>query len=195
MGGAQLLLQFSPVRNSGLFSNHWIEHRLPLEPEWEELREQAAAALVELTELWQEKRNRVELYGNEPTLEVEFIQPVLRALGWRYDYQTFLRGDKPDYAIFDNDADYDAALRAGKHEQAYWDYPTLLADAKAWHVNLDRPLRVKNRREYPPEQIERYLRASNLRFGILTNGGNWRLYPGELQREQSRFETFLEGDL
>lgn len=195
MPGNQLTLQFGPVRNSGFFSNHWLENRLPLEPEWLELRDEAAGVLKQLTAIWKEKGKRVELYENEPTLEVEFIQPMLRALGWRFDYQTFLRGDKPDYALFMEETAYDAALHAGKHEQAYWDHPTILADAKAWHVNLDRPQRVKNKREYPPEQIERYLRNSNLPFGILTNGRTWRLYPGTLQREQARFDTYLEGNL
>jgi type I restriction-modification system DNA methylase subunit len=195
MSREQLSLPFSPIRNSGLFSNHWLEHRLPLEPEWAELREEATNAIHALSELWEEKEKHVEHYANEQTLEVEWIQPVLRLLGWQFDYQTFLRGDRPDYALFLDDAAYDAALKSGKREHAYWDYPTLLGDAKAWHVNLDRPQKVNNKREYPPEQIERYLRNSNLPFGLLTNGRTWRLYPATLTREQARFETYIEGDL
>lgn len=88
MPGEQLTLQFGPVRNSNLFSNHWLENRLPLEPEWRELRDEAAGVLAVLSRLWKEKQSRVEYYTNEPTLEVELIQPVLKALGWRFDYQT-----------------------------------------------------------------------------------------------------------
>jgi hypothetical protein len=98
---AQLLLEFNAVRNSDLFSNHWLENRLPLEPEWTEARAEAYAAIETLTELWKVQKKRVEKYDGEQMLEEQFIQPVLRALGWkdRMLYQTFLRGRKPDYAL------------------------------------------------------------------------------------------------
>jgi hypothetical protein len=56
---------------------------------------------------------RVEHYGTEQALEEGFIQPVLRVLGWELNYQTSLRGRKPDYALFLSAEAYDAALRAG----------------------------------------------------------------------------------
>jgi hypothetical protein len=37
----QMELPFNPIRNSGLFSSHWLERRLLLEPEWTELKEAA----------------------------------------------------------------------------------------------------------------------------------------------------------
>jgi hypothetical protein len=72
----QLELPFGPLRNSALFSNHWLEHRLPLEPEWNELRDEARGVLDRLAELWSEQHDRVEHYGNEQGLEYAFIQPV-----------------------------------------------------------------------------------------------------------------------
>ena len=45
----QLLFEFGAVRNSDLFSNHWLENRLPLEPEWTELRAEALAAIGTLS--------------------------------------------------------------------------------------------------------------------------------------------------
>ena len=41
MPAEQGLLPFSPVKNFGLFSNHWLTNRLSLEPEWAELRDSA----------------------------------------------------------------------------------------------------------------------------------------------------------
>jgi hypothetical protein len=70
-----------------------------------------------------------------------------------------------------------------------------VADAKAWHVSLDRPTQAGSRREYPPEQIEWYLDRSRLDFGILTNGKLWRLVPRELGAGKPRFKTYLEVDL
>lgn len=54
---------------------------------------EAYAAIETLTELWKVQKKRVEKYDGEQMLEEQFIQPVLRALGWkdRMLYQTFLR--------------------------------------------------------------------------------------------------------
>ena len=188
-------LPFGPFRNSDLFSNHWLEIRLPLEPEWTEHRNQAFATLGELEKLWAIERKRVEKYGNEQGLEQAFIQPVLQALGWKLVYQTFLRGRKPDYALFLDEAAKDAALRADRSSQDFWHHPAIVADAKAWHVSLDWPTKVKNVREYPPEQIESYLNMSLLAYGILTNGKLWRLVPREFDHDQRRFQTYVEFDL
>ncbi len=95
---------FSPVRNQGVFSSHWLEHRLELEPEWAERADDATAALDALGKLWAKEGKRVEKYGNEQNLEYAFIQPVMEALGWKLHYQTFLQGREPDYALFVDDA-------------------------------------------------------------------------------------------
>jgi len=188
-------LPFGPVHNVGLFSSHWLENRLELEPEWEELREQAREVLDNLADLWKVQHNRVERYGDEQGLEEGFIQPVLRELGWKLKYQTWLQGREPDYALFLDDAGLDAALAADRKSEDFWAAAKVVADSKAWHVRLDRPTQVKNKREYPPEQIEWYLDRSRLDWGVLTNGKTWRLVPRQLGPQQRRFQTYLEVDL
>ncbi len=84
--------------------------------------------------------------------------------------------------------------RPRRHED-FWAHAALVADAKAWHVNLDRPTRVGARREYPPEQIEWYLDRSRLDYRILTNGRLWRLVPRVRGTNKPRFQTYLEVDL
>jgi hypothetical protein len=195
MPDRQLILPLSALRNRDLLSSHWLENRLLLEPEWEELREQAKEILEQLVELWKTQRNRVEHYGDEQGLEQAFIQPVFELLGWKLKYQTFLQPRRPDYALFLNDELLDAALQAGRTSPDFWKYPTLVADAKAWHVSLDRPTTVSGAREYPPEQIEWYLNRSGLDFAILTNGKLWRLIPRKYSLQQRRFQTYLELDL
>jgi hypothetical protein len=145
---AQLDLPLGSVRSKELFSSHWLQHRLRLEPEWNALRTTAQAALDRIAELWNVQRARVSQYGAEHPLEEAFIQPVLREIGWKLAYQTHLRGREPDYALFATDALLDRALTAGRLSPEFWMYPTLVADAKAWHVNLDRPVSINNRREY-----------------------------------------------
>jgi len=192
---AQIPLRLGAVHNSELFSSHWLKNRLPLELEWHECQKLATDALSALTELWQEQRNRVEHYGSEQSLEQAFIQPILQILGWKLIYQTHLRGRKPDYALFLDDASLDNSLQAGRLSPDFWKYPALLADAKAWHVALDRPTITDQQREYPPEQIEWYLNNSFLPYAILTNGRHWRLIPRQYDPGQPRFETYFECDL
>ena len=184
----QLTLPLFPLRNNELLSNHWLEHRLPLEPEWKEQFNRAEDVLQVLLTLWRSEKDRVALYGDEAGLEHRFIQPVLEALGWHLKYQTYLDGREPDYALFLHEQSLDAALRAGRTNPDFWRHATLVADAKAWHISLDRPTRVGKSREYPPEQIEWYVNRSLCDYGILTNGRLWRLVPeiSVLQSPNSR---------
>lgn len=135
MKARQLTLPFGPIRNSHLLSSHWLKHRLALEPEWEEYREKARMALSRLGQLWRQERDRVTKYG-EPSLEEKFIQPVLEGLGWTFLYQTFLRGWKPDYAMFFANEDLNAALQVGRKSPAFWDQAAIVGDAKAWWDNI-----------------------------------------------------------
>ena len=132
---------------------------------------------------------------DEAGLEEKFIQPVFRALGWHLKYQTFLNGREPDYALFLNDDDLTAAINSGRTSPNFWECAAVVADAKAWHISLDRPTRISGTREYPPEQIEWYINHSQRDFGILTNGRLWRLVPRILGPSKPRFQTYLEVDL
>ena len=199
MARRQMALPLGPIRNNHLLSNHWLEHRLPLEPEWQELRQEAEAVLDRLASLWREERGLVQHYTDEAGLEQAFIQPVLQLLGWHLKYQPFLRGREPDYALFMDRSALRQAVEAGRKSPDFWKYPTVLADAKSWERSLDRREMVKEkqkyRREYPPEQIEWYLNNSQLEWAILTNGRFWRLVPRTLTPDQPRFETYLECEL
>jgi hypothetical protein len=195
MANGQLVLPFGTIRNRDLFSSHWLEHRLRLEPEWAEARAEAERTIERLADIWRVQRDRVAQYGAEQPLEHAFIQPVLSLLGWKVFYQAHLRGREPDYALFATDAALASAIRAGRTQPDFWECATVVADAKAWHVALDRPQVINQRREYPPEQIEWYLDRSRLAFGVLTNGHLWRLIPRELDADQRRFQTYLECDL
>lgn len=191
----QLLLPLGPVRNSELFSNYWLTHRLELEPEWQEMIPRVERVLERLSALWSEQRSRVEKYGKEAPLEQAFIQPVLEALGWKIYYQAHIQGRKPDYALFASDEAYDEALSHGHAAESFWEAASVVADAKAWHVPLDKPSRVDGRKEYPPEQIEWYLSRTGVEWGILTNGHLWRLIPRVVPSGKPRFQTYLEIDL
>ena len=191
----QTTLALSPVHNSNFLSNHWIAHRLPLEPEWNEKLEVAQVVLERLLGLWRSEKDRVAHYGDEAGLEEKFIQPVFKILGWHLKYQTHLNGRQPDYALFLHDDDLTAAVQAGRTSPRFWEHAAAVADAKAWHISLDKPTRSGSAREYPPEQIEWYLNHSLKHCGVLTNGRQWRLVPRLLGPTKPRFQTFLEVDL
>ena len=76
----QLELQFGPVRNNNSFSNHWLENRLPLEPEWQDYRRDAEKLLDKCSVLWEQEKDHLERYS-EGGLEQAFIQPILSMLG------------------------------------------------------------------------------------------------------------------
>lgn len=166
-----------------------------MEPDWALYKVAAGRALEELRELWKVQRSRVVQYGDEQGLEEAFIQPVLRTLGWTFKYQPHLKGRDPDYALFANESSLEAALQESRTAPEFWKSVTVVADAKAWHIRLDRPTKTEYKREYPPEQMEWYLNNSNVDYGILTNGRLWRLIPRELRLQQRRFETYIEFDL
>ena len=122
--------------------------------------------------------NRVERYGDEQGLEEGFIQPVLRDLGWKLKYQTWLQDREPDTPCSPYDAGLDSALAAGRQSEDFWAAAKVVADSKAWHVSLDRPAPgTRTSGEYPPEQIEWYLDRSLHPWGVLTNGKKWRFGP------------------
>jgi len=81
--GSRHTFQFGPLLNSGLFSSHWLENRLCLEPEWRELKDEAKECLSRLADLWRVQKTRVALYGDEDTLRRSFIDPVLDAIVWK----------------------------------------------------------------------------------------------------------------
>ena len=189
----QLNLPFGPIVNREFLSNHWLDHRLPLEPEWSELRNDATTAAEKLIDLWEKEKNRVERYGDEAGLEEKFIQPVFEILGWSIKYQTFLQGREPDYALFVSDDKLNDAIMAGRNNPDFWLHAVVVADAKAWHVSLDLPQRIGSRREYPPEQIEWYLDRSRRDFGILTNGRLWRLVPRDIERSRVAVSDLYRG--
>ncbi len=194
MPSTQTLLQFESVRNRQLLSNHWLQTRLRLEPEWEASREAAKLKLKNLADLWKRELPRIPHY-NESQLEHALIQPVFEELGWELLPQVRVDGRKPDYALFANDQDKDTAIRCDRNSPDFWTTAKVVADAKAWGVSLDRPTGTGSSREFPPQQIEWYLDRTRCEFGILTNGAVWRLIPRSRAPHQPRYQTFVECDL
>ena len=138
---------------------------------------------------------------NEAVTEQEIIRPVLELLGWA-DYlpQQGSSGneDIPDHLLF---SDAESKERAGARSSARERYRDALVveESKRLGLSLDaRETDGGNQSRTPHRQILGYLTTAEIesdgriRWGILTNGGVWRLYDHLARpRESGYFEVDL----
>lgn len=91
--------QTFPQTGKSLFSQHYLETRLPSHPEWADDPQPAFDAVQAL---WQKTRQYGQAW-NEAQTEDEFVKPVLAALGWSYIPQVKNsrsgRVNRPDYDV------------------------------------------------------------------------------------------------
>ena len=137
--------------------------------------------------------------ANEAETEQELIRPLLELLGWT-DYlpqQSASGGeDIPDLLLFGS---AEAKARASGAQGSAYLEAVAVAELKRFHRPLDtRGTGGGPRASSPHAQILRYLATADsvtdgqLRWGILTNGGVWRLYD---QKTRPRATAFYEADL
>ena len=138
---------------------------------------------------------------NEAVTEQEIVRPLLELLGWAdYIPQQGSSGneDIPDHLMF---ADTDSKERAGAKSSARERYKDALVveESKRFGRSLDaRDPGEVDGISTPHGQILRYLSTADvesdgrIRWGILTNGGVWRLYD-HLSRPRST--AYFEVDL
>ncbi len=180
-----------------LFTQYFVEDGIRETPEWRDSKARPAsfdafrAAASRLLGGFSRLGN-----PNEAETDQEFIRPVLEALGWA-DYLpqqgTERNEDIPDHLLFaDADSKARAAQRANSSER--------FADALVVQENKRFALSLDGREQggSPHGQILRYLSTADtvsdgrVRWGILTNGGVWRLYD---QRARPRATAYFEADL
>ena len=145
---------------------------------------------------------------NESLTEQDLVRPALDLLGWA-DYLpqqgTERNEDIPDHLLFaDADSKLKAAVRANSQDR-YLD-ALVIEESKRSGLPLDsRDLADKVQNGTPHGQILRYLSTAEtvsdgrIRWGILTNGGVWRLYDHRARPRASAYyeanvQTMLAGD-
>ncbi|HOD32006.1 MAG TPA: hypothetical protein PKO12_00890, partial [Holophaga sp.] len=110
---------FDPFLNQGLFSDHLLLERLAGFPEWRAWTPERCADLHGEMKALLEGYERTRQPHNEEDTRNQWLDPVLKALGFTYHRETALRSGKPDYALFlDESAKGQAAqaLRLGQPE-------------------------------------------------------------------------------
>lgn len=193
MSHEQPLLLSSNHLNRGLFSDHYLDEVLPDLPGWDNERTaftEAAAIRQRLLDLYR-KSNFESL--SESQLEDKWIREVLKELGhyWSVQVQIRYRANgyrKPDYVFTSTEADANS-LTKRIYRPDELSHTLAVGDAKAWGVNLDRASGSHERN--PSQQIDEYLRYSEIKWGILTDGRYWRLY----ERDSSKHNIFYAVDI
>jgi hypothetical protein len=182
--------------SKSLFSQHYLAHRIQEHPEW---AEDVSEPFAQLAALYESKRH-IQLTPNEAQTEAEFIRPALELLGFAYIPQTPIhragRVQRPDYALFADEAAKSEAYTHQQDEAAFYARALAIADAKYW----DRPLSEMRRDDpgdifkntNPSFQMVNYLTGTGVDWGILTNGRVWRLY---YRQASSTATEFYEVDL
>lgn len=146
---------------------------------------------------------------NEAQTEGELVEPILDLLGWENAWISQVnlslsgREDVPDFLLFPTPQAKASALNVTDADRAR--HGVALLEAKRWLRPLDRSedassSATRKRRDFgvPSSQMLRYLSRADVmsdravKWGILTNGGLWRLY---WQDARSRAEDFFELDL
>ncbi|MBE9218918.1 Eco57I restriction-modification methylase domain-containing protein [Dolichospermum flos-aquae] len=177
--------------NKPLFSQHYLDYRIQELPEWQlDIKAEFAA----LKNLYLSKKAILATL-NEAQTEDIFIKPALEILGFKYIPQVISRGqgraERPDYALFINESERDTAYSLQNNETAFYSRVLVIAEAKYWQRPLSK-ISANDQRDIfknanPSFQISSYLSGTNVDWGILTNGREWRLYYRQASSTATEF--------
>lgn len=182
-----------------LFTQYFLSDGIKETVEWAETAGDFDAFRLNLAWYWESFKIHQE--PNESATEQDFIRPMLDALGW-LDYlpQQSSPGseDIPDHLLF-SDSEHKARAAATNNPQDGYVNATVIEESKRFGLPLDsRDQGDKVQSSTPHGQILRYLSTADsitdgrIRWGILTNGGVWRLYD---YRARPRATGYFEVDL
>ncbi|MGB1254194.1 MAG: hypothetical protein ACPG8W_26520, partial [Candidatus Promineifilaceae bacterium] len=188
-------------RNHFLFSDYYLNELLFSSPLWKKQIDPAMDFFEKLKALYQAEKDNLETTYNESQNETHWIQPILDMLGWSNAYETQAvipaltakRIRKPDYVFFPS-GDQRQAAAARQNTATYAQNAVLVGDAKKWGIPLNKKRRGKPTfdNNNPSYQIDYYLRATDVRWGMLTDGRYWRL----VNKESSyKLDVYFEIDL
>ena len=186
-----------------LFTHYFLTDGIKATAEWKTSvsRSEAFAAFKDGVAQHYEALSR-SVGPNEAVTEQDLIRPVLELLGWT-DYlpqQGAARNeDIPDHLLF-SDAKAKQRAAAKKKPSGRYRDALVVQESKRFGLALDAHDKDdKIRSGTPHGQILRYLSTAEIasegriRWGILTNGGVWRLYDYHARpRASGYFEADLE---
>ena len=185
-----------------LFTHYFLTDGIKATAEWRESVSEPISFVVFRDGLRQRyDALRDSASPNEAVTEQELIRPALELLGWT-DYlpqQGAARNeDIPDLLLFPDSQSKDRAVARSNAEEKYRD-AVVVEESKRFGLTLDaRDRDDKVQARTPHGQMLRYMSNadiesdSRIRWGILTNGGVWRLYN---YRARPRATGYFEVDV
>lgn len=178
---------FARHQNHFLFSDYYLEQLLPSDDVWHNEEDSARMFLAWLQDRYTAEQANLPTY-NEAQLEERWIKPILNRMGWEDAYETQAtipaltakKIRKPDYVFFPNNQ-LRATAVTHQNTAAYTNDAIVVGDAKRWGIALNKKQGGKPTFENnnPSYQIDYYLRATDVRWGILTDVRYWRLVNKE----------------
>lgn len=167
--------------NRNLFSETYLETQRT--KDFVHIEKASREAFRTLSEL--RKQSRPERFGpgKEQQLREEYLDKVLDTLGWSRTSEGRIPSDgKPDYTLFRDPSDKDAALsHVGTIE--FFQDAVGLCEAKHWGANLHK---AASGGRSPRGQIYGYLEDTHVDWGVATNGKEWMLVWRGYSRAQQR---------
>ena len=170
-----------PFRGS-LFAHDFLRESVARLGEWRDID----AAALEATGRGVFARFPITGSPNESQTEDDLIWPVLAHLGWtaslrQQNLSAAGRQDVPDGLLFQDAAAKDRA-NGFTEEWKRYAFGLAVVESKRWGRPLDRRSDRRGEETAPSTQMLRYLRRVDdlttgaLRWGILTNGAQWRRF-------------------
>lgn len=185
-----------------LFTEDFLAEGITGSAAWQDFQDdEVQDALDRIRTIFEAVPNPTSL--NEAQTQHRIIEPIFSVLGWAgaLDVQTNLerrgRAHVPDYSFYAT-PDAFAASQSADGFDGRLQHAVAIGDAKAWAIGLDQSGGGAGSGETPSSQLIRYLtRAETIsnravRWGILTNGRQWRLY---YSGARSLLDGFFEIDL
>jgi hypothetical protein len=187
--------------NSGpLFNGERLE-TLEDCPEWETLHDSAVTAFERVKETFE--KHATLLAGNPTVEETRFymINSSLHALNFTHSVQEVVslgqeQATRIDYVCFADATDFYEA-EPMRESMGFFARALTIASAVAWGQSLDGASDESEGEEsgatlQPAQELDLLLRTTGLRYGILTNGCDWRLYHSSTS---ALVNTFFQADM
>ena len=185
-------------RNQYLFSDHYLNNLLPDDARWSVALPEAETFLAGLQDLYARDKDQLPEY-NEDQLEDHWFKPILTQLSHTFERQASVSGleagvKRPDYVFFPDQARRQAAVSAQRTED-YTADALAVGEVKRWDTALSKKRKgggASFEAQNPSWQIDYYVRATGLDWGILSNGRLWRLVHKD---SSQRLSIYYEVDL
>ncbi len=149
-----------------------------------------------LEELLEKRETQIEEGLEEMETRYFWVSYVLRALGFCYSVAemtpeaTEAEEPRPDFTLFESAQSFQAALPY-RGEREFFVHAAAIMRGLAWDASLDE-IQEEEGVMNPAFEIDRFIRATGVEWGILTNGRTWRLFHRDTV---GLMDTYYEVDL